>query len=548
MWHDPGHRLEKAIQRYAEGDLAAARAMLRALDRQGVISPRIDLFLGHCHLHDDRPEAALRRYRRAAALAPKDAAPWIGIGLCHVRGGRFARARKAFLRAVRLDPRNEEAHCHLVYAYGLAGRLDRAARHARRVLELDPGCAYVHRHLAVAYAVGGRPEQALASWRRFGALLPDHPDVGLGMARAYADLRRWPDARRLYLRAVAEDRKAEGHHGLGEVAREEGDLEEAADRFRRALEADPDLRPARVRWAETLADLGRLEEAWDVLRPIHASLGRDLDGAATAARVLHELGRRSQAVALLRHLARRSPGRVALARLLGAQLLSAGRPRAARRVLERAVRARPRNPEGIRLLARALSRCGEARRAVSMLARACHRPRAPIALHLDTVAAHLARGRDGAAERAALRSCSAHPTSPDLWAAAAELALERGDRALARHRLRTALRCDRRHGAALSLLVRWLLEEAEPLRAAHAGRAASRVLRPGDRTNREHGRALLRAGRPAEAAIVLRRFVLAAPEDAEGYRLLARALEFLGDGPGARAQQRIASAVVQTAT
>ena len=50
MWHDSEDRLSKAVERFEEGAVEAARIMLRNLDRRGVISPRIDLYLGHCHL------------------------------------------------------------------------------------------------------------------------------------------------------------------------------------------------------------------------------------------------------------------------------------------------------------------------------------------------------------------------------------------------------------------------------------------------------------------------------------------------------------------
>ena len=50
MWHDPEDRLSKAIERFEEADVETAWRMLRALERKGVESPRLDLYLGHCHL------------------------------------------------------------------------------------------------------------------------------------------------------------------------------------------------------------------------------------------------------------------------------------------------------------------------------------------------------------------------------------------------------------------------------------------------------------------------------------------------------------------
>src|SRR5262245_34897465 len=109
MWHDPDDRISRAIRRFEDDDVATARRMLRALERQGVESPRIELYLGHCHLEDGNPDAALRRYRRASGLAPRRAEPWIGMGLAYGRLGRLRRARSAFRRAARLDPQLEEA-------------------------------------------------------------------------------------------------------------------------------------------------------------------------------------------------------------------------------------------------------------------------------------------------------------------------------------------------------------------------------------------------------------------------------------------------------
>ncbi len=60
---------------------------------------------------------------------------------------------------------------------------------------------------------------------------------------------------------------------------------------------------------------------------------------------------------------------------------------------------------------------------------------------------------------------------------------------------------------------------------------------------KEYGRALLNVGAAAEAALPLRRYVLAAPGDPEGYRLLGRALEATGDTHGAKMQRRIGAVV-----
>ena len=132
MWHDPDDRIRKAMERFEEDDVEAARRMLRALEKQGVESPRIDLYLGHCHLEEGNADAALMRYRRAALRAPRRAEPWIGLGLAYGQAGRLRRARSAFRRATRLAPDLEEAHCQLVHCHVLLGEMAQALTVARK--------------------------------------------------------------------------------------------------------------------------------------------------------------------------------------------------------------------------------------------------------------------------------------------------------------------------------------------------------------------------------------------------------------------------------
>ena len=562
MWHDPDDRLQKAIDRYEAGDVAAARTLLRALDRLGVISPRIDLYLGHCHLEEDRPRAALRRYQRCVGMSPDEVSAYVGIALCHGRLGRIQDAVDALRHAATLDPDREEIHCHLVHCYALLGQVTRAVAHGRIAVEQDPECPHVHRHLAVAYLVGGRPDRALTAWRDVLARDPGHPEVDVGLGRTFAALGRRREARGHYLVALSGEYAADAHAGLGDLAWAEGRYEDAAAHYRNAVLRDPDHEEARLRLAETLAELGSLQEASAILQPlgwawegpvdprtaIDESAGGDPEVAAVAAGLLRASGRGARGLRLLRRLVARAPDRSEAWCRLGAYLLEAGRARVARQVLVRALRreleeARVEPPEAARLYARALGRCGRRRAAVEVLSQAAFRDPECVELHLDLTAALLARGRLGGAERALRRGLGRLPHSPDLWAASAELAMEAGRPQVARRRLRVALGNDPRHGQALALLVRWLLAMNQPRRAVNAARAAMRVLPVDHPVVKEYGRALLRAGRPEEAALPLRRYVLAVPSDPEGYRLLGRSLEARGDVAGARMQRRIGALV-----
>lgn len=562
MWHDSDRRLAKALERFEEGDLDTARTMLKSLDRQGVISPRIDLYLGHCHLESDQHRAALRRYRRAAALGKDKAAPWIGLGLCYGRLGDLSRAIDAFLEAVRREPEVEEAHCNLVHCYALIQDIDKAEEHARIAVDLDPACPHTFRHLAMAYLIAGQQRQAMNAWRQVERRLPEHPELPLGLGRTYAAQEELQAAREQYLKALDGPFRADAHYGLGDLAREAGRLGEAAEHYGEATAEDPTFREARLRHADTLLELGRLDEAEEALTGVPEVWPPDPEAVAIQARIHLARGARRRALGVVRRLlgslaletdgsaSNRSAGDGAsdlhaanALRAAGEVLLDAGRPRVAVRLLRRALRRQPEDSRNARLLARALGRAGRLRRAVSVLARAAWRAPREREIHLDVAAAQLARGRLVSAERHLLRALSWNPDDAGLWAAAAEMALEQGRSTLARSRIRSALKRHRRHPHALALMLRWCQEAGQFKRAAAVGEAAVQLAPEGDEVVRRHGEVLLALGRPAEALLPLRRHALAVPDDPAGYEALAEAYEALGDEARALDQRRLAQLV-----
>ncbi|MCA9316304.1 MAG: tetratricopeptide repeat protein [Planctomycetes bacterium] len=547
MWHDADRRLAKAVQRFEEGDHAGARAMLRSLDRRGVISPRIDLYLGHCHLEDDQVPAALRRYRRSAALSPGSAAPWMGLGLCYGRLGHLDRAVKAFGEALERDPDLEEAHCNLAHCHALREDLARAELHAARALELDPTCPHVHRHLALAYLIAGRTDEALAAWLRVRALEPHHPELDVGLGRTLAAQGRRAEARAAFHRALAGPHAADAAYGLGDLARAEGRSSEAIAHYRSAVRREPDFVEARLRWAEAALDAGRVQRALEVLEPLLGEPAPEEEAVRLAATAERLSGRPGDGVARYRTRLQVEPDREAWWQGLVEHLLEADRPRGAARVARARLKACPGDVGTLRLYTRALGRSGRRREAVRRLAQAVHaRPR-DLELHLDLAAALLAAARDASAERALLRALSHLPEAPDIWTGLAELAFEAGRLEVALARTLAALRRDRRHPGALGILVRVHHARGVPRKAAGAGRAAQRVLPPDDEARRDHGRALLALGRTAPALIELRRYVLAAPQDPEGYLALADALDAIGDPDGARRQRHLARVVHRVA-
>jgi tetratricopeptide (TPR) repeat protein len=256
-----------------------------------------------------RFDAALRRYREALALAPRDARLHANLGhVLHCLGEHRA-AMEHCRRAIDLDPRLPEAHLHLgnallainemhaaeaAYRAGLGvaaqdarlhtahamalralGRIEDAAASTRRALETQPDAADAVTLLGSLAIDRGRFEEAEALLRKALAMSPDLPEALIGLSavrRMSAADAPWRDAaERALARGPAVAHAIGLHHALGKFCDDVGDSEAAFEHHRRGHALARRSRPpydraaTTARVTRTLAafDRGSLEE----LRP-----------------------------------------------------------------------------------------------------------------------------------------------------------------------------------------------------------------------------------------------------------------------------------------
>jgi Flp pilus assembly protein TadD len=247
---------------------------------------------------------ALRSYELARGLAPKSAAPLVGLARVRVAkadialdyaagkgNGEILAARAMLKRAVAMDGDSAAAQLELGRVLLLLGDADGAMGSLRRALVLAPHEAEAHSVLGVALLATGHAEDALVELRaaatldmgtasRHGNLgtaclmngkVPDavkeyelqvrladgdaraHSDLGTALlagggdgdlARGIAELRR----------ALALDpSRATFHSNLGYALQLQGAVPEAVAEYRRALSIDPHLASAWINLATALA-------------------------------------------------------------------------------------------------------------------------------------------------------------------------------------------------------------------------------------------------------------------------------------------------------
>jgi tetratricopeptide (TPR) repeat protein len=315
-------------------------------------------------------------------------------------------------------------------------------------------------------------------------------------AQQRGDLQRAADA---YRRAIdADPRLAEAHANLGAVLARLGEYEQAVASYERALSLNPKLNAARVNLGLAHYRAGALAAAVETLKAAHAADPSLLQGRQLLGLVLAEMGKDEEAMPQLEASLQATPHEPALLFALGRVYASRGDPRADA-LAERLRQA----PEG-----RAL----------------WHQLRGLLLQKQDRHEQALAEYDAAAALNDAL---------PRLCVNIGISRLALGDRTGARQAFERALARSDRDGAA-HLYLGWLDEQDE--RLADARRHAERAVAvEGDLAEAQGllGRILLKDGQNAAAVDHLARAVAAAPRNASWRFLLAQAYQRNGNAQAA---------------
>lgn len=326
-------------------------------------------YLGHLYRGSGDFERAAASFERALALRPEEPAVLIWLGRTQLERGELDAAEPLLARALELHPGSASA------LYGLGklalerGEHAEAVRRLEEALVLTPDATIAHYPLALAYRGLGdaaRAEEHLARrgevevfpydpWMEEVRSMLAGPAVQTDRgARMYID-GRWQDAAEEFRRAVeADPEDARLRVNLGSTLLRLGDLDGAAREYDRAAALDPGLAGA-FYGQGAVAERRGDDDAAD--RHYRAALEADPRHLPTHLRLGHlarRRGRPAEALPHYRALIEVDP-RDAEARMGRAMALARlGRHADARAELEQAVRALPDQPAFAHALARLL--------------------------------------------------------------------------------------------------------------------------------------------------------------------------------------------------
>lgn len=202
---------------------------------------------------------------------PADADLLLQRGLVRLQQVRIADATADFRQAIQLQPRNSQAHAELASALFDAGKRDEAIAEARLAIALDAhnfaAEALLGRLLAVS---GGDLKEAIQHMSRSLDIDADQPDLRFDLINALRQTKDYVAAgvqvRILGVSLPPGDPRLE--YARASLYLDLNHPDAAILHLRRALKSNPDFVPARQDLSASLIQLGRWQEASEVLGPL----------------------------------------------------------------------------------------------------------------------------------------------------------------------------------------------------------------------------------------------------------------------------------------
>ena len=247
-------RRTRAVAYAAAGRHELAISDLRALDKEGQLTPEDAVVLGDNLASAGRLDEAALVLERAARENPTFVQPLVSLAEVRIQARKYDEAAALCDKVLTIVPDHIEATRRLGDLALLKEDLGTASARYSRILELDPGDVPAMTKLGVVRMRTGQMERAMQLFRQAIEREPRNADALLYLAGALASGGRPADALPYFERALdAAPPSTLALNGLGLTRLAVGDAAGAAAAFRHSLRLDPN----QPEIARTLAGMQR---------------------------------------------------------------------------------------------------------------------------------------------------------------------------------------------------------------------------------------------------------------------------------------------------
>jgi tetratricopeptide (TPR) repeat protein len=339
---DSSFRLREAIDFHQRGDLAAACRCYAEILRREPHNVDVNYLLGLANCHLGNVPEAVKRLRKAVALAPSHAPAHYTLSMALRELGKLDESLANCDRAIASDQSFAEAHAHRGDILQDLHRPQDALRAYDRALELLPNLVPAWINRGSILQKFERHQEALASYDRATALDPNIAEAWLNRAKSQRALGLWQDAIASCDRAIAlRPDFAPSYLARGILLRDCAQFDDAIACIDRAISLQPGWLEARLERASTLQRQGNRHAALTACQQITAAHPAWLPGWQLQSELLYDAGRLDDAFASVEREIALQPDFADAHALRGAILIKQNRPAEAVDALDRAIAIAP---------------------------------------------------------------------------------------------------------------------------------------------------------------------------------------------------------------
>ena len=216
---------------------------------------------------ENNAEGAIQYYKKAAKFNPHNLSAHFELAGLLYNEGNVQEALEYYTKTVEINPACHQAFYNTSLCYSHLKEQDQAIEYLKKAIEINPHYQKAYKQLGTLLQKEERHEEAITF---FSKTLEYNPslDTSLLIGRSFKALDKLDEATKHFRNAVNIDPNStiallELANMLNMRCKNEEDLNQAVELYKRALERDPDLNSARYNIAYTLKRLDRVQEAME---------------------------------------------------------------------------------------------------------------------------------------------------------------------------------------------------------------------------------------------------------------------------------------------
>ena len=240
--------------------------------------------LASVYLDQGRLDDAEKEYLKTLALRPGHFSSRIGLSSVYNRKGLYDQAIASLKLAINLsnsDPGFALARLNLGELYGKTGKIENAVTEWEAALKIDPSLLPAYFNLGTAYMVTDKFELAVSTFKHCLKLNSRYEPALFNLAKVYQKQEKWDTSTRQFKSFLeVTGPRPSAYAQIGFNFNRQADWENAQDFLEKSLSLQPNNFNAQISLAETLANLGQMKKARELLQ---TALKMDLSPAQNEA-------------------------------------------------------------------------------------------------------------------------------------------------------------------------------------------------------------------------------------------------------------------------